>query len=176
MVCCLLLVMASSIASALPEAKEPAPDFQLQSQTGTLVSLKSYKASYVILFFFGDHSTNEVHMLTRDMQRDLVKYAEFHAAIIGVGRTSPESNEAWAEKDGLAFPLLSDPDQAVANAYGVPSMASSSGKGTIYEVIVAPGGKVILPRITSNDFEDESTRLLACLEYFKDHSGQNRGR
>lgn len=68
--------------------------------------------------------------------------------------------------------MLADPDQAIAKAYGVPTeVASGSGDRGIYEVIVAPGGKVQLPRIAVNDIDGESTSLLACLQYFKEHYG-----
>ncbi len=175
-VCCLLLMMVGAFASALPEAGEPAPDFQLQAQTGSQVSLKDYKGKWLILFFFGDHSINEMDLAVRNLQRDLPEYSAFNTAVIGIGRTSPENNYAWAEKNGLTFPLLSDPDQAVAKAYGVPKEGASNSDRGIYEIIVAPDGKVRLPRIAINDLYNESTHLLACLQYFKDHAGHKDGR
>jgi peroxiredoxin Q/BCP len=166
----------STFASGLPEPGEVAPDFCLKSQSGSQVSLKEYKGEWVILFFFGEHSSEDVRLAASNFQRDLSKYSSANAVVVGIGRTSPENNEAWANKNGLTFPLLSDPDQTIANAYGVPiSGSNSSGRG-IYEVIVAPGGKVQLPRIATSDIEGESTHLLACLQYFKDHAGHTTGR
>jgi len=167
-VCFLILMAVSAFASSLLEPGDVAPIFQLQSQTGSKVSLKDYKGEWIILFFFGDHSSNELGLAARNLQRDLAKYNAFNATVIGIGSTTPESNRAWAEKEGLTFPLLSDPDQAIAKAYGVPAeVASSSGDQGIYEVIVAPGGKVQLPRIVTSDVESESAHLLACLQYFE---------
>jgi thioredoxin-dependent peroxiredoxin len=171
-VCCLLLVTVSALASGLPEPGDAAPDFQLQSQTGSKVSLKDYSGKWVILFFFRDHSSDEMGLVARNFQRDLAKFNAFDATIIGIGCTTPESNRIWAERDGLTFTLLADPDQAIAKAYGVPTeIASSSVNRGIYEVIVAPSGKVQLPRIAVNDIDGESTALLACLQYFKEHHG-----
>ncbi|HTF62584.1 MAG TPA: redoxin domain-containing protein [Edaphobacter sp.] len=97
-------------------------------------------------------------------------YSSFSAAIVGIGRTSPESNHTWADKNGLTFPLLSDPDHASAKAYGVQADGSNSTTGGwLYEVIVAPSGKVKLPRILTNDIDEESAHLLASLQYFRDH-------
>ncbi|RZU40180.1 peroxiredoxin family protein [Edaphobacter modestus] len=175
-VCCSLLVAVSPFAFGLPEPGDAAPDFQLQSQTGSKVSLKDYKGEWIILFFFGDHSSDEIGLAARNLQRDLAKYNAFNASVIGIGRTTPESNRVWAEKNELTFTLLADPDQAIAKAYGVPAeVASSSGNQGIYEVIVAPGGKVQLPRIAVNNIDGESTSLLACLQYFKEHPGHTDG-
>jgi thioredoxin-dependent peroxiredoxin len=164
-VCCSLLMAVSAFASGLPEPGDVAPAFSLKSQTGSTVSLKGYKGDWVILFFFGDHSSEDVALIARELQRDLAKYSSYNASVIGIGHTSSESNQSWADKNGLTFPLLSDPDQAIAKAYGVQA------DGGIYEVIVAPNGKVQLPRIVASDIDGESTHLLTCLQYFKDRAG-----
>jgi peroxiredoxin Q/BCP len=160
----------SAFASGLPEPGDVAPAFSLKSQTGSQVSLKGYKGDWVILFFFGDHSSEDVSLAARNLQRDLAKYNSYNASVIGIGPTSPESNHNWADKNGLTFPLLSDPDRAIAKAYGVQA------GGGIYEVFVAPSGKVQLSRIVTSDIDGESTHLLACLQYFKDHAERTASR
>ena len=164
-VCCSVLIAVSAFASGQPESGDVAPAFSLTSQSGSQVSLKGYKGRWVILFFFGDHSSEDVGLNARNLQRDLAKFDSYNASVIGIGTTSPESNRDWADKNGLAFPLLSDPDQAIAKAYGVQV------DGGIYEVFVAPSGKVKSLRIVTSDIDTESTKLLACLQYFKDHEG-----
>jgi peroxiredoxin Q/BCP len=170
--CFALFIAASAFASNLPGPGDPAPDFSLTSQSGSQVSLKDYQGRWVILFFFGDHSSEDVRLLARSLQRDLAKYSSFNAVIVGIGVTSPESNHNWADKDGLNFPLLSDPDQVIAKAYGFNAAGSNStGDGGLYEFIVAPSGKMKLsPRIVTNDVDGESYHLLACLQYFKDQA------
>jgi thioredoxin-dependent peroxiredoxin len=168
-VCCSLLFGASAFAADSLAPRDPAPDFNLTSQSGSQVSLKSYKGSWVILFFFGDHSSEDVRLEARNLQKDLAKFDSYHAVVVGIGRTSPESNRIWADKDGLTFTLLSDLDQTTAKAYAVPADGSkSAGDGGIYEMIVTPDGRVKLPRIVTNDVDEESNHLLACLQYFKD--------
>lgn len=176
--CFALFIAAGASASNLPGPGDPAPDFSLTSQFGSQVSLKGYKGNWVILFFFGDHSSEDVRILARRLQRDLAKYSSFNAVIVGIGVTSPESNHNWADKDGLTFPLLSDPDQVIAKAYGVQADGSNSTRdGGLYEVIVAPNGKVKLsPRLVMNDVDGESYHLLACLQYFKDQAASTAGR
>jgi thioredoxin-dependent peroxiredoxin len=170
LICCSLLFGASAFASSSPEPGDPAPDFTLTSQAGSQVSLKDYEGRWVILFFFGDHVRDDVRVEARNFQRDLAKYSSFNASIIGIGRSLPESNRDWADTNGLTFTLLSDPDQKIAEAYGVEVGGSNSARGGMYEVIVAPNGKVQLPRIVTSDFDGESDHLLACLQYFKDRT------
>jgi len=167
--CCMLLFTTGVFASGMPEAGSPAPDFKLTSQSGSQVSLKAYKGSWIVLFFFGDHSSSDMGTSARNLQRDMAKYASFNAQIIGIGRTSAESNLEWAQKNGITFPLLSDPDQKIANAYGVPAGGSNSTTdGGLYQVILTPDGKVQLPGIVTFDVDGQSSRVLACLQYFKD--------
>ena len=163
---CSLLLATSAFASDSLAPGDPAPDFNLTSQSGSQISLKNFKGSWVILFFFGDHSANDVRLEAQHFQRDLAKYDSFHAVIVGIGRTSPESNRNWADKNGLTFTLLSDPDQKIAKAY------AALADGGIYETIVAPSGKVKLPRIVTYDFDGESDHLLACLQHFKDQAAR----
>ena len=176
--CFALVIAASAFASNLPGPGDPAPDFSLTSQSGSQVSLQGYKGRWVILFFFGDHSSEDVRLLACNLQRDLAKYRSFNAVIAGIGVTSPESNHNWADKNGLTFPLLSDPDQVIAKAYGVQADGSNStGDGGLYEIIVASSGKLKLsPRIVTNDFDGESDHLLGCLQYFKDQATSTAGR
>lgn len=166
---CTLFLGTGAAASDVPEPGSPAPDFTLVSQAGAKVSLKTYKGSWVILFFFGDHSTADVDLYAHNFERDASKYSSFHAVTIGIGRTSAESDSTWAKKVGISFPLLSDPDQKVSASYGVPAEGSNGlSDGGIYQVIIAPDGTVSLPGIVTNDVDGASTHALACLQYFKD--------
>jgi thioredoxin-dependent peroxiredoxin len=131
----------------LPNYFHAAPDFQLQSQTGSKVSLKDYKEERVILFFLGDHSSDEIGLAAAILQRDLAKFNAFSASAIGISRTTSESNSVWAEKNGFTFTLLADPDQAIAKAYGVPvEVASSSGN--------PESTKSSWPRVANSDYPE----------------------
>lgn len=163
--CCLVLLTATAFAASLPSVGDAAPDFELLSQSGSKVSLKSYKGQWVILLFAGDHTGKNVGLLIHNLERDAAKFSSANAAIIGIARTTYESNQAWAEQAGISFPILSDPDGITAKLYG----ASDSSDGFVYEVVIAPDGKVQLPRITTSDFDGESDHLLACLQYFRQH-------
>ena len=151
--------------AAVPDPGSPAPEFRLPSQSNGLTSLKAYKGRWVVLFFFGNHSSPEMSLYTHNLERDSPKYAALHAQIIGIGRTSPEDNRKWAREEKISFPLLSDTDQKIAAAYGVPHDASNSASDGIYEVIIDPTGTVRLPGVVTNDVDGQSEHLQACLQY-----------
>ena len=101
------------------EAGEPAPDFTLRADDGSTVSLSDLRGTTVALYFYPKDDTSGCTAQAcgfRDMSR------EFDAAgvrVIGVSPDSVESHVSFRDKNGLPFTLLSDPDHAAAEAYGV---------------------------------------------------------
>lgn len=97
-----------------------APDFALPALGGKTVSLKDFEGKEnVVLYFYPKDDTpgcTKEACFFRDMQ------AEFQAAgaaILGVSTDSLASHEKFAEKYHLTFPLLSDEDKTVVQAYDV---------------------------------------------------------
>ena len=76
------------------------------------------KRNTVLLFFpmaFTGVCTNEMCTATQDLE----KYGELHAAVWGISGDNPFAQEAWAMKEKIKVPLLSDYDHSVAFAYGI---------------------------------------------------------
>jgi len=100
-----------------------APDFSLKTKTPeglSDITLSSFKgeASVVLLFFpfaFTGVCTEE----TCSVRDDLSSYETLHAKVFGISVDSPFAQEAMAIKENLNFPLLSDFNKDVSNAYGV---------------------------------------------------------
>ena len=108
---------------------EKAPDFTLPATGGKTISLMDYAGKKaVVLYFYPKDDTpgcTKEACFFRDIQ------AEFDAAgaaILGVSVDSVRSHEKFAEKYHLPFPLLSDEDKTVVNAYGVWKQKSNYGK------------------------------------------------
>lgn len=96
-----------------------APDFTLQDQDGNTVSLSDFKGKKVVLYFYPKDNTPGC---TRQACAFAASYGEFAAkniAVIGISRDSAASHKKFAEKYSLPFILLSDPDRAVIEKYGV---------------------------------------------------------
>jgi peroxiredoxin Q/BCP len=105
--------------SQMPQAGDPAPPFDLESSTGGRISLASLKGKPVVLYFYPKDDTpgcTKEACAFRDME---AAYKATGAVVLGVSPDGLPSHRKFAEKYGLTFPLLSDPDHAVAEAYGV---------------------------------------------------------
>ncbi len=100
-----------------------APDFTLPTATAEgpkLVTLSegAGKANTVLLFFpmaFTSVCTQEMCGVSQSMAR----YASLGANVYGISGDNPFAQEAWAQKEGIAFPLLSDYEHQVASLYQV---------------------------------------------------------
>ena len=97
-----------------------APDFKLADQDGKKHTLKSLLAAGpLILYFypadFTPGCTKEACSF-RDLQSDLLRAK---LRVVGVSPQDTESHKRFAEKHGLNFPLLADPDKRVVKAYDV---------------------------------------------------------
>lgn len=97
-----------------------APDFELPDQDGKPRSLSDLLTSGpVVLFFYpaADSAgcTREACHF-RDLDAD---FARIGAQRVGISRDTVAKQHAFAEKHGLAYPLLADVDGTVASAYGV---------------------------------------------------------
>ena len=110
------------------EAGQQAPDFSLQADDGSTVSLSDLAGRTVALYFYPKDDTSGCTAQAcefRDMQAD---YDAAGIRIIGVSPDPLKSHTRFRDKHGLPFTLLSDPDHAAAEAYGVWVQKSMYGK------------------------------------------------
>lgn len=107
---------------------DPAPDFALESDSGETVRLKDLRGRKVVLYFYPKDDTPGCTVEAcgfRDRHGDL---EEADAVVLGVSPDDAKSHRKFKEKYGLPFPLLSDPDHAVASAYGAWGKKKMYGK------------------------------------------------
>ncbi|MDP9727502.1 thioredoxin-dependent thiol peroxidase [Alicyclobacillus tolerans] len=108
-----------------------APDFSLPNQYGETVHLSELKGQPVVLYFYPKDDTPGC---TKEACafRDLAgQFSAIGAKIYGISRDNVQSHEKFSEKYQLNFPILSDPDETVCNAYGVIREKNMYGKKTI---------------------------------------------
>jgi peroxiredoxin Q/BCP len=101
-----------------PAAGQPAPDFSLPSVEGGLVSLKDYKGKWVVLYFYPKDFTSGCTLEAHNFERDLVKYQNLSAIILGVSADTVQSHQDFCAKEGLNFKLLADPELKTITKYG----------------------------------------------------------
>ncbi|WDG19007.1 thioredoxin-dependent thiol peroxidase [Microbacterium sp. Clip185] len=105
-----------------------APDFTLHDQDGTAVSLQEFRGRPVILYFYPAAMTPGCTTQACDFRDSLSSLTAAGYTVLGVSRDSSEKLRSFRERDGLTFPLLSDPDHAVHDAYGAWGEKTNYGK------------------------------------------------
>ena len=101
------------------EPGQAAPDFTLPDQDGNAVALSQLRGRTVVLYFYPKADTPGCTTQACGVRDHAPDYEAAGAVVLGVSRDPVPRLRAFADKYGLAFPLLSDEDHAVAEAYGV---------------------------------------------------------
>jgi peroxiredoxin len=105
---------------AAAEVGEKAPDFLMHSSVGETVRLSDYQGKKnVMLFFFLAAFTSVWTQEALAFQLDLPKYESLDTQVLGVSVDVPGALQAFAEKLGLTYPLLSDFSRDTVKKYGV---------------------------------------------------------
>src|SRR5499433_1709643 len=87
----------------MPNAGSAAPDFTLKTNEGKSASLKDYRGKWVVLYFYPKDFTSGCTMEAHNFQRDLAKYENSGAVILGVSVDSVDSHKTFCAKEGLNF-------------------------------------------------------------------------
>ena len=96
-----------------------APGFTLQDQDGREVSLVDYRGKKVVLYFYPKDSTPGCTRQACAFAGSLSEIKAQGAVVLGVSKDSVASHRKFADKYGLPFTLLSDPQLEAIQAYGV---------------------------------------------------------
>ena len=105
-----------------------APELGIPDQDGKQVTLKDLKGKQVVLYFYPKDDTPGCTQESCDFRDSLAPIKKAGAVILGVSLDSQASHQKFIKKYTLPFPLLSDADKTVAQAYGVYKEKSMYGK------------------------------------------------
>ena len=148
------------------EAGMKAPAFTLPDKEGNLVSLSDFAGKRVVLYFYPKDNTPGC---TRQACAFAAAYEEFKtldAVVIGISRDSAASHQKFADKHGLPFILLSDPELTAIQAYGVWQEKKLYGKvsmGVVRTTFVIDGHGVIekvMPKVNPDTNAEEVLSYL----------------
>ena len=146
-----------------PGAGSQAPDFRLPSQEGNQVSLKDFRGSWVVLYFYPKDMTPGCTREAHNFQADQAKYDERHAVVLGVSVDSVDSHKKFCAKEGLNFKLLADSDGKVSRAYGSLTNLAIVKFARRNTFLIDPNGK-IAKAYTGVDPAKHSAEVLAALD------------
>lgn len=144
-----------------------APSFTLPDKNGKLVSLSDFAGRPIVLYFYPKDNTPGC---TRQACAFAAAYADFKAmdaVVIGVSKDSVASHQRFAEKYALPFILLSDPERAAIESYGVWQEKKNYGKVSMGVVrttfIIDETGKIekIMPKVKPD------TNAAEILDYLR---------
>ena len=149
------------------EEGQPAPDFTLRDDRGEEVRLSALRGKPVVLYFYPKDDTpgcTKEACAFRDRRAELAAHG---ATVLGVSPDGVASHAAFRDKYSLSFPLLADPDHAVAEAYGAWREKHQYGKsyhGIQRSTFLIDAGGVVRKAWKKVDVQGHDEQVLAALE------------
>jgi peroxiredoxin Q/BCP len=141
---------------------DPVPDFELPAQDGQPVRLsEELSRGPVVLFFYPRAMTpgctkESCHF--RDLEAE---FAAVGASRLGISADPVPRQRQFAEKNGFEFPLLSDPDRAVARQYGVKRPGPLFNRRATF--VIAADGRLVAEIRSEVDMDKHANQALALL-------------
>ena len=151
------------------KAGDTAPPFDLPDGTGGRVSLASLKGKPVVLYFYPKDDTPGCTREACDFRDQNAAFAQAGATVLGVSPDGPDSHQKFAGKFSLTFPLLSDTDHKVAEAYGVWGEKTNYGRTymgiTRATFLIDKHGKVarVWPKVKVDGHADQVLEAVRAL-------------
>jgi peroxiredoxin Q/BCP len=157
---------AANEAQKQPTAGSPAPDFSLATGDGSQVSLKDNRGKWVVLYFYPKDFTSGCTVEAKNFQRDLAKYEQTGAVVLGVSVDTAQSHKDFCAKEGLNFKLLADPDAKVSALYGSTMEYQGAKMAARNTFIINPKGKIakVFTGVKPAEHSDEVLKALAELK------------
>lgn len=143
-----------------------APDFELLDQNGEARRLADYRGRRVILYFYPKDMTSGCTKQACAFGELYPQFREKGAVVLGVSRDSVASHKRFEEKYGLPFPLLSDPELKVIQAYDVWKEKMNYGKltmGVVRTTYLIDENGIIVKAFDKVKAADNPAQMLAGL-------------
>jgi peroxiredoxin Q/BCP len=129
-------------------AGDRAPDFTLSNAEGNQVALSSFRGRDVVVYFYPAAATPGCTTEACDFRDNLASLGAAGYRVLGISPDPVGKLAAFSEQESLTFPLLSDEDHAVAEAYGAWGEKKNYGRtydGLIRSTVVVDAeGRIAL--------------------------------
>ncbi len=148
------------------EVGKKAPAFTMESSEGGKVKLADFAGKVVVLYFYPRDNTPGCSLEAENFRDAVPALKKLGAVVLGVSKDSIASHCKFRDKYSLNFPLLSDPDGKVLEAYGAwgdKVLYGKKSKGIIRStVLIGKDGKVVKhwPKVTVKGHVDDVTATV----------------
>jgi peroxiredoxin Q/BCP len=158
-----LTIIVPTIFAAGPAVGSAAPEFTLNSQEGTPVSLKDFHGKWVVLYFYPKDFTSGCTIEAHNFQRDQAQYQQKGVVVLGVSVDTADSHKQFCAKEGLNFKLLADTDHKVSSEYDSVMSFGDVKVASRHTFIINPDGKIV-KAFTEVHPNEHSAEVLAALD------------
>ena len=134
------MVSAQQAPAVELKVGDPAPAFSLPGTDGKTHTLAQYKGKAVVIAWYPAAFTSGCTAECKSFAENGPALQKFDVAYFMASVDAPEKNKAFAEEHKADFPLLSDPDKKVAEAYGVLNARGVASRWTFF---IGPDGKIL---------------------------------
>ena len=145
----------------------PAPDFELQDDTGKWQKLSAYRGKPVVLYFYPKDDTPGCTTEACNFRDDYSTYEKAGVVLLGVSPDTVKSHAKFKAKYDLNFPLLADEDHKICEQYDVWALKKFMGReymGVLRTTFLIDKDGQIVKVFENVKPADHSMELLAALD------------
>lgn len=145
------------------QAGDTAPDFTSTDQNGNPISLSDFRGKKVVLYFYPKDNTPACTAESCDLRDHYQTFLAQGYVVLGVSSDSQRAHQNFIKKYQLPFPLISDQDKSVHEAYGTWGEKQMFGRhymGTLRTTFVIDEAGIILDVISKVDTKAHAAQIL----------------
>ena len=150
------------VSNQMLEEGQPAPDFELTSDSGEHVKLSNFRGKPIVLYFYPKSDTPGCTAQACGI-RDVYSEFERHGAVVlGISSDTEAVQAKFKSKHNLPFTILADPDHVAGKAYGVEKPDSPYFERSTF--VIDADGKIakIMRRVDARKHADQVLEALAA--------------
>lgn len=154
----------------LPKIGNLAPNFTLLSQDEKEISLKDFRGKYVVLYFYPKAMTPGCTTQACGIRDYKKEFTKLNTVVLAISPDAPSRLEKFTEKQDLNFDLLSDPDHAIAEFYGVWGKKKMMGREymgilrTTFIIDKVGKLKIIMDKVNTKTHHEDVVEIIKDME------------
>lgn len=158
-----LLTLSTVYGGEMIAVGKKAPDFNLKDAAGKTHHLSDYAGKLVVLYFYPKDNTPGCTAEACNLRDNFSALTERGVVVLGVSFDDQESHQAFRDKYELPFPILSDTDKKVSEAYGTTRAALIGFIGAKRITYLIDGNQIVRHVFDSVDTKNHSQQILEVI-------------